>query len=152
LEIQIDVYKRLEQASLRRERLKSELRNLRNEGKSCHEQLTEIAKKGQEIHGKMLTKISESKKIKDEADNAHEEFLQAREKLNSLRKDMAGITDQIRQLREEIREKQAREKKRNDEHMREILEGRARDKLKRGEKLTWEEFQLLAEKGMIKQD
>jgi len=45
-----------------------------------------------------------------------------------------------------------KEKKKKDEALREEFERQAREKLKRGEKLTWQEFQLLAEKGMTAQD
>jgi len=55
-------------------------------------------------------------------------------------------------LKEEIREEEEKEKKRIEDILREKLEKRAREKLKRGEKLTWEEFQILTEKEMTAQD
>jgi len=51
-----------------------------------------------------------------------------------------------------VRREEEREKKKNEEVLRKKLEKRAREKLKRGEKLTWEEFQILAEKGIGTQD
>ena len=62
------------------------------------------------------------------------------------------ISNQIRKLREGARKEEEKAKKRSEEALREKIERQAREKLKRGEKLTWEEFQLLAEKGMTAQD
>jgi len=55
-------------------------------------------------------------------------------------------------LKDEIKKEESEEKKKSESAIREKLENQAREKLKRGEKLTWEEFQLLAEKGMTAQD
>jgi len=62
------------------------------------------------------------------------------------------ISNQIKGLNEEVQREENKEKKKIEEALREKLEKQAREKLRRGEKLTWEEFQLLAEKGMVAQD
>ena len=62
------------------------------------------------------------------------------------------IANKLKQLKEEIREEAEKEKKKSEEALREKLEKQAREKLRRGERLTWEEFQLLAEKGITTQD
>jgi uncharacterized coiled-coil DUF342 family protein len=66
--------------------------------------------------------------------------------------DVLELTTQIKQLRGEIRVEEEKERKQDQDALRETLERQAREKLKRGEKLTWEEFQLLAEKGISTQD
>jgi uncharacterized coiled-coil DUF342 family protein len=96
----------------------------------------------------MLAKIEESKKIKAEADNLHKTFVQTREKTRPLQEQIAYTLNKMRQLKGEIREEQQKEKKQSEETIRNELEKQAREKLKRGQKLTWEEFQMLAEKGI----
>jgi uncharacterized coiled-coil DUF342 family protein len=74
--------------------------------------------------------------------------VQTREKEKPIREEIANVLDQMRQFRGEMREEEAIKKKQSEEAIRSELEQQAREKLKRGEKLTWEEFQLLAEKGI----
>jgi uncharacterized coiled-coil DUF342 family protein len=100
----------------------------------------------------MLTKVEESKKIKAEADSLHKAFVQAKEKLKPVQDEMTVTAIQIKQLKGEIREEEAKGKKQSEDAVRDKLEQQAREKMKRGEKLTWEEFQILAEKGMGAQD
>jgi uncharacterized coiled-coil DUF342 family protein len=51
-----------------------------------------------------------------------------------------------------MREKEVKEKKLNEDSLRSKLGQQAAEKLKRGEKLTWEEFKLLSEKETETQD
>jgi len=81
----------------------------------------------------------------------HQQFLQAKEGTRPLREEMKVVLNQIRQLKGEIREETQKERKQSEDTLRETLETQAKEKLKRGEKLTWEEFQLLAEKGITEQ-
>ncbi len=148
LEIQLSVRKKLQKLSDKAFVLKTETRALGNQGKLCHEELTKNAQKSQETHQKMLEKIDESKKIKSEADNLHKDFLQAREKIKPLQNEIYEIINQMKKSKTEIREEEEKEKKEGEDAIRTELEKQAREKLKRGEKLSWEEFQILTEKGM----
>jgi uncharacterized coiled-coil DUF342 family protein len=49
-------------------------------------------------------------------------------------------------LRGQIRAEEEKERKEDEEALRQTLEKQAREKLERGEELSWEEFQLLAGK------
>jgi uncharacterized coiled-coil DUF342 family protein len=148
LEIQINIHKKLEQLNQKVVEMKAELKALQAKSKIFHEKLTETAEESQKIHEKMLERIGESKKVKMEADEFHKLFLQEKEKAKPIQDEISKIVNEIKMLREEIRRKEAEEKKKTEENLREKLERQAREKLKRGEKLTWEEFQLLAEKNM----
>ncbi|MEM3823993.1 MAG: hypothetical protein QXH87_03585, partial [Candidatus Bathyarchaeia archaeon] len=141
LEIQINIYKKLEQLKQKSVELKAELKALQTKSKIFHEKLTETAQTSQKIHEQMLKKIEELKRVKIEADEFHKLFLSEKEKIEPIQEEISKISNQIKMLREE-------ERKKTEESLREKLERQAREKLKRGEKLTWEEFQLLAEKGM----
>lgn len=152
LETQLDVYRKVEQLERRIDALRTEVKNLKAERERCHETLTAHSQKSQEIHAKMLAKIEESKKTKMEADGAHRRFVEAREKTKPLRDEIATISCKIRQLETEVREEHEKERKQSESLLRRTLENRAMEKLRRGEKLSWEEFQLVAEKGSQSED
>ncbi len=151
-EIQLSIYRKLEEFDKKELELKIEVKALDVEGKTCHERLTQIAQSSQETHEKMLHKIEESRKIKAEADSYHQEFIRALEKTRTIRQEINAITGQVRQIKAEMHEKEVKEKKMNEDSLRSKLEQQASDKLKRGGKLTWEEFQLLSEKETETQD
>jgi uncharacterized coiled-coil DUF342 family protein len=152
LEAQLNVYRKLEQLAQKILELRKETRSLRSENELRHQRLTENAEKSQKIHRNMIGKIEDSKKFKSEADSMHKRFLEAKEKARPMEDELLRVANQIRQLRGEIRVEEEKERKQDQDALRETLERQAREKLKRGEKLTWEEFQLLAEKGVTAQD
>jgi len=124
---------------------------MKAETEDLHRQLSEKAQKSQETHRKMLEKIDESKAQKAEADDMHRRFLQAKETTQPIREEMKTTMSRITLLKGELLEEAQKERKESENVLREKLESRAKEKLKRGEKLTWEEFQLLAEKGITEQ-
>jgi uncharacterized coiled-coil DUF342 family protein len=152
LETQLRIYKKLDQLNQKRIGLKAELDALKTRSKLSHEELTETAKRSQQIHAKMIEKINESKNIKEKADGLHGLFLQTREKIRPVQEEISKISLQIKELEEEAQKEEKKERKKSEEALREKLEKEAREKLQRGEKLTWEEFQLLAKKGTKAQD
>jgi uncharacterized coiled-coil DUF342 family protein len=152
LEVQLVVYRKLEQVNRKKLELQADVRVLNTKVELYHKNLVEAAQKSQEIHEKMLKKVEESKNLKAEADRLHTLFVQAKEKTVPLRKEIAETAALMEQLMSELREHEKRQKEKSEETLREKLESQAREKLRRGEKLTWEEFQLLAEKGIKAQD
>lgn len=152
LETQLNIHRKLDQLSLKIREFEREIKARKTNSKFCHEKLTEDAQRSQEIHERMLEKIVESKKLKLEADNFHKLFLQIRERIRPIQNEIKEISSQMKLLRDEIRAQEETEKKQSEKSFREKLEKQAKEKLKRGEKLSWEEFQLLAEKGITAQD
>ncbi len=114
--------------------------------------MTENAQKSQEAHTKMVEKVQQSKSLKKDADDMHRRFLQVREKKKPLQQEIESLWDQMKQSKAELREESNKEKEQSQEALRETLEKKATEKLKRGEKLSWEEFQLVAEKTMKEED
>jgi uncharacterized coiled-coil DUF342 family protein len=152
LEAQLNIHKKLSQLNQKRLELQAELKAFGAQSKLYHEKLVETAQKSQGIHEKMLEKVGEAKKLKLEADSLHQIFIQVKEKKRSIQGEMAEILNQMKKLKEEVRGEEEREKKKREEALLEKLESQAREKLKRGEKLTWEEFKIITEKGMVAQD
>jgi uncharacterized coiled-coil DUF342 family protein len=152
LETQLSVYRKLEKSSKKASELRGQLNVLRNEHESFHEKITALAQRSQELHKNMLEKVEEAQKKKKEADDMHKHFLEARAKLDPLQDEITVVSVQLLQLRKGLQEAEQKHKKESEDSLRQTIEKRAKEKLKRGEKLTWEEFQLLAEKGMTPQD
>jgi uncharacterized coiled-coil DUF342 family protein len=152
LERQLSVHKKYERLAKMISNLRSEIDKFKAESQGYHESLTADARKSQELHGKMMTKVEESKKLGAEADELHKQFVIARETARPLHNEIAAVFGEIKKLKGEMREEEEKEKKQSEEELRLSIENRAKEKLKRGEKLSWEEFQLLAEKGISTQD
>lgn len=148
LEIQLGVCRKIEQLNQKSLELEAEAKALGVRIKLCNEKISEKVRKSREFHEKMLEKIEEAKKLKIEVDNLHQLFLHAREKAKPLRSEMEKISGEIKQLKEEILAEEEKVRKESEEIILKNIEKQAREKLKRGEKLTWEEFKVLAEKGI----
>jgi uncharacterized coiled-coil DUF342 family protein len=152
LETQLNVYKKIEQQNKKITELRKEHETLETKENAFHQELTATAQKSQEIHTNMLAKISESKNIKGEADSLHSAYLQAKEQAKPLNAEMKKLLEQRKKLQDAIREEDERKRKTAEQALKEKLGSQARDKLQRGEKLSWEEFQLLAEDDSKTQD
>ena len=145
LETQLNVYKKIDQHVKKIAELRKELETLETKAKAAHQELTEKAKKSQEIHAKMIAKISESKGIKGEADSLHGAYIQAKEQVRPLHEEIKTLTEQKRKLQASVREEDEKRKKSVEQALKEKLGSQAKDKLQRGEKLSWDEFKLLAD-------
>lgn len=152
LEAQLIIYRKIEQVTQRTNELMNEIKTLKGESELRHKKLTDAALRSQKIHGSMLGKIEDAKEIKLKADGLHSRFLEAKEKKTRIQESIAEIVSQIRQLKNEIKKKELETRKRGEQALRETLEKQARDKLGRGKKLSWNEFQLLAEDNEETQD
>jgi uncharacterized coiled-coil DUF342 family protein len=152
LETQLNVHKRLEKMNQKASELQAEIKATRTKEEQFHDKLTETARRSQEIHQEMLRKIEESKKLKAEADNQHQLFLQASERAKPVETEIAQLSDRLRQFKLEKRAEEELEKKTSEEALREKLAREAKEKLKRGEKLSWEEFRLLEDDESTTQD
>ena len=145
LEPQLNIYKKIEQQNQKIAELRKELKTLEAEANAHHRELIETAQKSQEVHLTMVAKISEAKTIKGEADRLHKAYIQAKEQAKPLHQEMEELTEKRKKLQDVIREESEKQKKNAEKVLKEKLESQARDKLQRGEKLSWDEFQLLAD-------
>jgi uncharacterized coiled-coil DUF342 family protein len=152
LETQLSVYRKIEKFSQKASELRNQVNTLKNENEVRHQKLTTLAQRSQELHKNMLEKIEVAKTKRREADEMHKQFLEARMKVKPLQDDVVAVSAQMLQLRKGLREAEQKQKKESEDTLRQTIENQAREKLRRGEKLSWEEFQLLAEKGMTSQD
>ena len=147
LEIQLFVYKKMDAHSKRISEIKGELQVFQDKADAFHKELTENAQKSQELHAKMQLKFAEMGKIRDDATDLHVQYLLAKEKLNLLHDQITRLMEQARRLQETVREETEKSKKSKEQEIKEKLGSQARDKLQRGEKLNWQEFQLMGGSG-----
>ena len=145
LETQLNIYKKIDQHIKRVAELRKGIEIHGVNAEKAHQELTETAKKSEEIHTKMINKIRELKSIKGEADRLHGACIQAKEQVNPLLQEIKKLSEQKKKLKDAIREENEKQKKNTEQALKEKLESQARDKLHRGEKLSWDEFKLLAD-------
>ncbi len=145
LETQLSGYKKIDQHIKAISELRKELEPFEAKADAAHQELTEIAEQSQNIHTQLIAKIDESKKIKAEADGLHSAYIQAREQVRPLREEIKKLTEQKRKLQADAREEDAKRKKGVEQALKEKIGSQAKDKLERGEKVSWDEFALLAD-------
>lgn len=144
LETQLIVYKKMDLHSKKISEIKAELKVFQDKADAFHKELTENAKKSQELHAKMQAKFTEMSKIRDEATNLHVMYLLAKEQIQPLHEQIVRLMEQKRKLQDAVRDENEKQKKTTNQEIKEKLGSQARDKLQRGEKLNWQEFQLTA--------
>jgi len=145
LEIQMEAYKKKEKLLQKIADLRKELKTLDEKANAFHQELSSSAQKSQEIHQKVITKIDEMKKIRAEADSLHQTYLKARLEVEPLNAELRGLLAQRKRLQQRFKDDDVRKRKASEQALKEKLGSQAKEKLQRGEKLSWDEFQLLAD-------
>lgn len=164
LELQLKGFKKIDKQHQKIKELLAQRKVLDDQADVFHKELTDLAKKSQELHAKMMEKLDAVKKDRAEADGLHQAFVNAKEQNNlwygqismligqtiSIK---ASIREQNQSRRAEAEAKRAEEqaKRKEEQEQRTIKEKKikekigsaAREKLQRGEKVNWEEFQLM---------
>jgi uncharacterized coiled-coil DUF342 family protein len=172
LETQLVGYRKIEKENKKIAEHIHERKALDARAESFHKELSAFSSESQRLHETMIAKIAEVKKVKEEADGLHKSFIENREKTRNLRVEIAVLTGQMLGLRNTLREqnKELREKAiaervkvmtirqkeqeeadiiknqkmLEDQALKSKLGAQAKEKLDKGEKLSWNEFQLIA--------
>jgi uncharacterized coiled-coil DUF342 family protein len=82
----------------------------------------------------------------------HRNYVQNKQNIKPIHKEIADISNKIELLRKEIHEDEEKERKMVEKALRKKLEEQARKKMKGGGKLTWNEFKILSENDETTQD
>jgi len=165
LETQLVSYKKIDKQNKKIAEHLQERNTLGAQADVFHKELSGLAQKSQLIHESMIGKIAEAKKAKEDADTEHKNYIENKEKIKKLLVDIAVLTGQmlglqnsIREHNKALREKESLERAKVEEHralernkkllddqaLKEKLGAQAKEKLQKGEQLSWNEFQLLA--------
>ena len=129
-----------------------------------HKELTELAKKSQDLHALMMDKVNSMKKDRAEADSLHQSFIKAKEQNNLVYEQIRQLISQSTGIRASMREQYQNRRKEDDakrkeeeakrkqeqeeravkeKAIKEKIGGEAREKLNRGEKVNWDEFAMM---------
>ncbi len=149
LEAQLSVYKRIGKSKENLMVLRTEEKALDTEVRTCHEELSELAEQSQEFHEEMLENLNKAGNLKAEADSAHQKYLEIKHQAQNLHQKCVELLDKVKAFEKELQEAEEEKQAKYQRELLKELEERAVGKLKRGEKLTWEEFKILAEKKKI---
>jgi len=150
LETQLLVHKQIQKLKGNINELRTQNEKLEAEAKSFHEQLSEVAEQSQTFHEKSLEILNQIRAIRVQADVAHTRYVWTTQQSQELHKKYVNIAGQIKSLKQKLRRAEERKKAERQTELLTELEKKALEKLKRGEKLTLEEFKVLAEKGILK--
>jgi uncharacterized coiled-coil DUF342 family protein len=164
LEILLSSYKKIDLKYKKIKDLLIQRRTIEAQADTLHKELTDLAKKSQEIHSQMIEKVNSAKVSKAQADSLHQAYIKTKEEILLFQVKIAELTGQLRGLRASMREEDKarrmaaqqafKEKvhadkerqqvvKEKQQAIKEKLGAEARDKLQKGEKLSWNEFQLV---------
>ena len=149
LEAQLLIHKQIKKSKEELMVLRTEEKVLETKVKTCHEKLSELAEQSQGFHEKMLENLNKTRSLKVEADSAHRKYIEIKQQAQNLHQKCAELLDTSKNFEKELREAEEKKQVKRQRELRKEVEERALEKLKRGEKLTWEEFKILAEKRKI---
>ena len=149
LESQLVVQKQIKKLKQKLFELRTEERSLRAEAETLHGKLSELAEQSQKYHAQMIAVLEKASQLQTEADDAHQKHVEARQQAQKLHQKCVELLEKIKTIEQSLKEKAEKKQAERQSELKEELEKRALAKLKRGEKLLWYEFQILAEKGML---
>ncbi len=147
LEIQRSILKQLQELKNTLIELQTEEKALATEAKSHHDKLSELAEQSQKLHEQRLEILNQIPNLKVEADNAHQKYVETSQKADGLHQRYIELLQKINDARQKQRRVEEAKQAKRQKQLLEEARKRALEKMKRGEKLTWEEFKLLAEQG-----
>ena len=149
LETQLVVQKQIKKVKEKLFKLRTDERSFGTEAQTIHEKLSELAEQSQKFHAQMIEALDEARKLQAEADEAHQKFVESKQQAQNMHQKCVELLEKIRTIERDLKETADKKQAERQSELQEELEERALAKLKRGEKLMWEEFQLLAEKGVL---
>lgn len=149
LEAQLSVQKQIKKVKEELLELRSKEKSFGIEAKTLHEKLSELAEQSQKFHKQMLEILDKARKLQVEADDAHQKYVETKQQAQKLHQKCVELVEKIRTIERDLKETADKKQAERQTELKEELEKRALAKLKRGEKLMWEEFKILAEKGML---
>lgn len=170
LETLLSSYKKIDKQNKKINDLIIQRKAIEDEADVFHNELTDLAKKSQDLHTKMMEKVNAVKISRAQADGLHQAYIQTKEEILATQVKIAELTGQLRALKTALyeeekirrlasqqayRERQSafKEREKADKEQQQVVKEKqlaikeklgaeAKEKLKKGEKLSWNEFQL----------
>lgn len=149
LETRLVAQKRIKKVQDKLFELRTEQRDFGTEAKTIHGKLSELAEQSQKYHMQMMDLLIKTRELQSEANIAHKNYVEARQQAQQKHEKCIELITKINAIQQELKESADKKQTQRQDELQKELEERALTKLKRGEKLLWEEFQFLAEKGLL---
>jgi len=149
LETQLLTYKKIRELKESLLELRAEEKALETKAKIHHEKLSELAKQSQGFHEEMTKILSQIHDLRGQADNAHQKYAEIKQQAQPLRQEREELLLQVNSLKQELRQAEEKKQLKRQRELRKELVDKALEKLKRGEKLSWEEFKVLSEQKKV---
>ncbi len=152
LELELANYQETVKLKKEARRLLSQVKELQSAIEKYHSDLSRLAKDSQECHEQMMSLFGKADQLSKEAGDAHQNFIEVKRKAGALHKNYSGLVAKIKEIELLIRKV---DENVHREQIRKALQSRkkvgevAEQKLQTGEKLTFEEFKILIERGEI---
>ena len=165
LEILLRGYKKIDAHNTKIKNFLAQRKTFDEQADVLHKELTELASKSQEIHSKMIEKVNFMNISRAQADGQHQLFIKTKEEtipqiyekigqlvgqLNSVKAEMAKEAKMAAEIRaseraitEKANQEQQQSNKEKEQAIKEKIGAEARNKLQKGEKVSWDEFQLM---------
>jgi uncharacterized coiled-coil DUF342 family protein len=129
--------------------LRSAQRTFGTEAKTIHEKLSELAEQSQKYHLQMVSALEKARDLQVESNEAHQKYVEARTQAQQKHDKCVELIKELKSIEQDLKESADKKQAERVGELQKELEERALAKLKSGEKLLWEEFQYLAEKGLL---
>ena len=149
LEVQLLTQKKRKKIYDELRKLQANDRNLVAEAKTLHEKLSKFAEQSKKFHQHMLAILDKTHKLQTNADNFHKKYVETKQQAQEIHQKCIELLQQITTIERELKETADKKQAKCQSELQKELEERALTKLKRGEKLMWDEFKILAEKGLV---
>jgi uncharacterized coiled-coil DUF342 family protein len=149
LEIQRSTLKKIQKIKDTIMELRTEEKENETNADTYHMELLELADQGQKLHQRFSGVLNEGKILRKKADEIQQRYKEVKEQSRTFNKKCATALQEIVALKQELQRLDEEKKARCNLELHERLRERAQKKLKLGEKLTWEEFKVLAESGVL---
>lgn len=145
LEIQLAAYRQINDVKSAIAALQKKIVEMKEEAGFFHVKVTEHARESQELHEKMVEAISKLDKMNPKADGYHRSFLENKLKARAIREQYVEAEGRFEAFAKKQAEKEEAEKTLRQKETRRKVKDDALKKLKKGRKLSLEEFKLLSD-------
>jgi len=123
--------------------VQTEAKAFGTQAKLKHDELSQLASQSQEFHNHLVETSGKIKTLRQSADQAHQKYLELRQKADKSHEKCVETQKQSKSLKEEMESREKRQYAEKGQALKDQATAKAREKMKHGEKLTWDEFKLL---------
>jgi uncharacterized coiled-coil DUF342 family protein len=125
--------------------LQTEAKAFGTQAKLKHDELSQLANQSQEFHNRLIETYDRINALRQSAEQTHQKYLELRQKADKSHEKCVEIQKQIKSLKEEMESKEKQQYAQRGQALKDQAVAKAREKMKHGEKLTWNEFKLLTD-------